>query len=83
MAEQLLGRSKAAGVSEFDWGKWCSYKRSATISLRDAPQPIDDYAISKWEAEEALKAVAANTSLEVEVRPLVYGQVARAICYAC
>ena len=41
----------------------------------DAPQPIDDYAISKWEAEEALKAVAANTSLELVVvrPPLVYG----------
>ena len=39
------------------------------------PQPIDDYAISKWEAEEALKAVAANTSLELVVvrPPLVYG----------
>lgn len=41
----------------------------------DAPAPEDSYSISKWEAEQALWAVAANTDLEVVVvrPPLVYG----------
>ena len=43
--------------------------------VSDAPKPAEDYAISKWEAEQALWAVAANTSLELVVvrPPLVYG----------
>lgn len=41
----------------------------------DAPAPEDPYGVSKWEAEQALWAVAANTGLEVVVvrPPLVYG----------
>ncbi|HET9405083.1 MAG TPA: SDR family oxidoreductase [Burkholderiales bacterium] len=41
----------------------------------DAPRPGDAYGISKWEAEQALARVAAETGLEVVVlRPsLVYG----------
>ena len=41
----------------------------------DAPAQEDPYGVSKWEAEQALWAVAANTSLEVVVvrPPLVYG----------
>jgi nucleoside-diphosphate-sugar epimerase len=37
--------------------------------------PEDPYAISKWEGEEALRAVAAETGLEVVIvrPPLVYG----------
>jgi nucleoside-diphosphate-sugar epimerase len=40
-----------------------------------APAPEDPYGVSKWEAEQALWAVAANTDLEVVVvrPPLVYG----------
>ena len=43
--------------------------------VSDAPKPVEDYAVSKWEAEQALWAVAANTGLEVVVvrPPLVYG----------
>ncbi|MGB8031076.1 MAG: NAD-dependent epimerase/dehydratase family protein [Terracidiphilus sp.] len=39
------------------------------------PNPEDPYAISKWEAEEALRAVAAECGLEVVIvrPPLVYG----------
>ena len=39
------------------------------------PAPQDAYAISKWEAEEALRFVAAESGLEVVVvrPPLVYG----------
>lgn len=43
--------------------------------VSDAPSPIEDYALSKWEAEQALWAVSAQTGLEVVVvrLPLVYG----------
>jgi nucleoside-diphosphate-sugar epimerase len=42
----------------------------------DPPQPHDSYAVSKWEAEQGLRAVAVHTGLEaVIVRPpLVYGE---------
>lgn len=45
------------------------------FTAHDAPAPQDPYGISKHEAEEALKQLAAQTSLEVViVRPvLVYG----------
>lgn len=42
----------------------------------DTPSnPEDPYAISKWEGEEALRAIAAETELEVVIvrPPLVYG----------
>jgi nucleoside-diphosphate-sugar epimerase len=41
----------------------------------DAPHPADAYGISKWEAEQALSRIAAETGLEVVVLrpPLVYG----------
>ena len=40
-----------------------------------APKPQDSYAISKWEAEQALARVATETGLEVVILrcPLVYG----------
>ena len=39
------------------------------------PAPQDAYAISKWEAEETLRAIAAESGLEVVIvrPPLVYG----------
>jgi UDP-glucose 4-epimerase len=46
----------------------------------DQPAPQDPYAISKWEAEEALRSVAAKTGLEAVILrpPLVYGPGVRA-----
>lgn len=46
----------------------------------DAPDPQDPYGVSKWEAEQALHAVAAETGLEVAIirPPLVYGPGVRA-----
>jgi len=43
--------------------------------VSDSPKPVEDYAISKWEAEQALWVVSAQTGLEVVVvrSPLVYG----------
>ncbi len=41
----------------------------------NTPDPQDDYALSKWEAEQALKRVAAETGLDVVIlrSPLAYG----------
>lgn len=41
----------------------------------DTPAPADAYAISKWEAEQGLQRIAADTGLEIVVLrpPLVYG----------
>jgi nucleoside-diphosphate-sugar epimerase len=50
------------------------------FSEDDPPNPQDPYAVSKWEAEEALRSVAATTGLEVVIirPPLVYGPGVRA-----
>jgi len=41
----------------------------------DIPDPQDDYAISKWEAEQGLKRIAEQTGMELVILrpPLVYG----------
>lgn len=41
----------------------------------DTPAPEDAYAVSKWEAEQGLREIAARTGLEVVILrpPLVYG----------
>lgn len=46
----------------------------------DMPAPQDPYAVSKWEAEEALRCVSAETGLEIAIirPPLVYGPGVRA-----
>jgi nucleoside-diphosphate-sugar epimerase len=48
----------------------------APFTEADPPRPEDAYAISKWEAEQVLRSVAAETGLEVVVLrpPLVYGK---------
>ncbi len=45
------------------------------FSEKDVPEPQDPYGISKWEAEQVLRDVAADTGLEVVILrpPLVYG----------
>lgn len=49
--------------------------RGAFFSAESQPAPIDPYAISKYEAEVALKRLADETGLEVVIirPPLVYG----------
>ena len=41
----------------------------------DEPRPVDAYGVSKWEAEQVLSRIAAETGLEVVIvrPPLVYG----------
>jgi nucleoside-diphosphate-sugar epimerase len=45
------------------------------FSPSDAPAPEDAYGVSKWEAEQGLKAIAKETAMEVVIvrPPLVYG----------
>jgi nucleoside-diphosphate-sugar epimerase len=45
------------------------------FSEKDVPCPQDPYAVSKWEAEQGLMAIAEETGLEVVIirPPLVYG----------
>jgi len=49
--------------------------RDAPYRETDVPAPDDAYAISKWEAEQGLQKIAADTGLEVVILrpPLVYG----------
>lgn len=45
------------------------------FTFKDVPMPTEDYAISKWEAEQELWKIAWRTGLEVVIirAPLVYG----------
>ena len=45
------------------------------FSTLDIPKPVEDYALSKWEAEQALWKISDRTGLEVVIvrPPLVYG----------
>jgi nucleoside-diphosphate-sugar epimerase len=54
--------------------------RSTPYRDTDAPAPADPYGQSKWEAEQALAEIAAQTGLEVVILrpPLVYGPGVRA-----
>ena len=49
--------------------------RESRYTEIDAPAPEDAYAISKWEAEQGLREIAAQTGMELVVlrAPLVYG----------
>jgi UDP-glucose 4-epimerase len=49
--------------------------RDTPYTERDIPAPTDPYAISKWEAEQGLLEIAAQTGMEVVILrpPLIYG----------
>jgi nucleoside-diphosphate-sugar epimerase len=69
----LAGVSRLVFVSTVKVHGECSPGHALTE--RDAPHPKEPYAVSKAEAEEALREVMAQTSLEVVILrpPLVYG----------
>lgn len=48
---------------------------TAPFTELDKPNPQDPYAVSKWQAEQALQRIAQETNLEVVIvrPPLVYG----------
>ncbi|WP_462164551.1 NAD-dependent epimerase/dehydratase family protein [Pseudoalteromonas xiamenensis] len=51
-------------------------KNEKPFTFEDKPNPVDDYAVSKYEAELGLKAICAEAGMEfVIIRPpLVYGK---------
>lgn len=76
----LAEQAAAAGVRRFVFVSTAKVHGEATapgeiFSEADAPAPQDPYALSKWEAEQGLAAIAARTGMEVVVvrPPLVYG----------
>lgn len=75
LAEAAVG----AGVRRFIYISSIKVNGEATTSApfraTDLPAPADPYGISKWEAEQGLRALAERTGLEVVVirPPLVHG----------
>lgn len=74
----LVRQAADAGVKRFIFissVKVNGEGRDAAYLESDTPAPADAYAISKWEAEQGLQRIAADTGLEVVVLrpPLVYG----------
>jgi UDP-glucose 4-epimerase len=76
----LARQSAAARVRRFIFISSIKVNGEGTVSgnrytADDAPAPIDPYGISKMEAEQGLRAIAAETGMEVVIiRPtLVYG----------
>ena len=67
----LTQRRKDAKIRE----KGIEERGGAAFSEKDVPEPQDPYAVSKWEAEQGLLAIAEETGLEVVIirPPLVYG----------
>lgn len=77
-ALRLAASAAAAGVRRFVFistVKVFGEGRTAPYTLACAPRPEDAYAESKWQAEQALLALAQRSPLEVVIirPPLVYG----------
>lgn len=78
--ENLARQAVQAGVKRLVYVSSIKVNGEETVDGRvyresDEPAPRDPYAISKWEAEQALHRVATETGLEVVIvrPPLVYG----------
>lgn len=76
----LARQAATAGVQRFIFISSIKVNGEGTVLGRpyaasDAPGPLDPYGVSKFEAEEGLKALAVETGMEVVIiRPvLVYG----------
>lgn len=76
---RLAEAAAAAGVSRFALLSTVKVNgertRGAPVRESDPPAPQDPYAVSKWEAEQALVEIAASSRLEPVILrpPLVYG----------
>lgn len=76
----LARQAAAAGVRRFVFVSSIKVNGEATqpgqpFTADDAPAPLDPYGLSKMEAEQGLRAIAAETGMEVVIirPPLVYG----------
>lgn len=77
--ETLVRAAAASGVRRFIFLSSIKVNGEQTSGApfreQDAPNPQDPYAVSKWEAEQVLSKISAETGLDVVVLrpPLVYG----------
>lgn len=78
--ENLARQAAAAGVKRLVYASSIKVNGESTAVGKvyhetDVPVPEDAYGISKWEAEQMLQRVAAETGLEVVIvrPPLMYG----------
>jgi nucleoside-diphosphate-sugar epimerase len=78
-SEHLARAAVKAGVRRFLYVSTVKVNGERTTDVPftedDEPAPEDPYAISKWEAEQALQRISSETGLEIVVvrPPLVYG----------
>ena len=75
---QLARNAAASGVKRFIFLSSIGVNgisNTKPFSVVDKPAPVEDYAVSKLEAEIGLKQIAAETGMEVVIirPPLVYG----------
>ena len=82
---RLARQAASAGVRRLVYLSSIKVNGEATTPGRpftstDAPAPVDPYGISKYEAEQGLLTIAAETDLEVAIirPPLIYGPGVRA-----
>lgn len=80
VTQTLAKRAAQAGVKRFVFMSTIKVNGEQTAPGKcfrpgDIPAPVDPYAVSKWEAEQALHEVASQTGLEIVIirPPLVYG----------
>jgi len=80
VTERIARAAAAAGATHCVFASSVKVNGEVTLPGRpfresDPPDPHDDYAATKWEAEQALAAVAAETGLRVTALrlPLTYG----------
>jgi len=78
--KHLAESSARAGVRRFVFISSIGVNGKHTTALKpfsenDSAEPHNEYAISKWEAEKALRKIEAETGMEVVIirPPLVYG----------
>lgn len=85
VTERLASAAAVAGVRRFVFLSTIKVNgeqtaRTAAFTAHDVPNPQDPYAVSKWQAELALRRIAAATGMQVVIirPPLVYGPGVRA-----
>lgn len=82
--QRLATECVEAGVRRFIYLSSIKVNGEATsgqpFSAADTPRPLDDYGVSKWQAEQALSEIAAGSGMTtIAIRPpLVYGPHVRA-----
>lgn len=75
----LAKQAVKAGVKRFIFAssiKVLGEERDTPYTHKDKAKPADDYALSKWEAEQGLQQIVLNQGMDLVILrfPLVYGQ---------